>query len=410
MALLDELRPASFRGIPFSVRVSSQTRGGKSATHEYPNDSRRYVEPLGILKPTFNLVGIISGEDYINHRDLLFEALDDASTGILVHPWYGNLRVAPKPYTVEENDTHLGECVINMVFDVADPPINPRQTQSQLSFISSICDKLDGGLIDRVSSAFSVAKEFTRNFTAAKLKIGNLINEFNVFSNYFGASNNTNDLKSQQTSFTDNIVGSINDPSKLANNISNIFDAANNVNSDPSAALSGMQKFFSFGSDDVPINYVTRETTQRIENNGLLNAVAQAYALIYAYQNAVQITYSNQYQLDQIRALLERQYSTIYNGILSGAIDYTYYDALGDEIIDDLQSLRNACRIAFDQISYNTDKIASIDVNSAPATILSYQYYANTDNAEEIINLNNINDVSFVSGNINILVSPNDNV
>lgn len=364
MALFDELRPASFRGIPFVVRSSSISRGGKSVTHEYPNDDRRYVEPLGVLKPTINLVGIISGDDYINTRDILLEALDDASTGILVHPFYGNLRVAPKPYTVDESDATLGECVINMVFEVADPPINPRQTQSQLSFISSLAEQLDGGLISRIGDVFKVAREFTRNFTAAKLKITNLINEFNVFSNYFGSSNNTNDLVSQQTSFTDNIVSSINTPSELANNISNIFDAANNVNSDPSAIFNGMQNLFDFGDNDTPINYVTRETTERVKNNGILNAAMKAYSLIYAYQNAVQITYNDQNQLEQTRTILESQYDNIYNGYVSTAFDLTYYDVLGDDIIDMLEDLRNSCRLAFEQISVNTDKIAQVTVNT----------------------------------------------
>jgi len=409
MALLDELRPASFRGIPFLVRNRSSSRGGKSVTHEYPNDDRRYVEPLGILKPTFNLTGIISGDDYINHRDLLLEALDDASLGILVHPWYGNLRVAPKPYNVEENDTTLGECIINMVFEVADPAINPRQTQSQLSFISSLSEQLDGKLIERISNVFNVARQFTRNFTAAKAKIGNIINEFNVFSGYFGSKNDTNALSSQQANFTDNIVPSINDASKLGDNISNLFDAANNVNSDPSAVFSGMSQLFTFGNDDVPIDFVTRETSERVSNNGILNVSTQTYALIYAYQNAVQIDFSNQNQLDTIIANLESQYSNIYNGIFSAAFNLSYYDILGDEIIDLLESLRNACRLSFEQIRLSTDKITQITVNSTPATIISYQYYGSTDETDDIINLNAINDVTFVKGNINIVVRPDDN-
>jgi prophage DNA circulation protein len=410
MSVFEELRPASFRGIPFAVRNSNITRGGKSVTHEYPNDDRRYVEPLGILKPTINLTAVISGDDYINHRDLLLEALDNANTGILVHPWYGNLRVAPKPYTVDESDTSIGECIINMIFEVADPPVNPRQTQSQLSFISSLSEQLDTNLISRIGEVFSVAKEFTRNFTAAKLKIGNLITEFNVFSNYFGTSNNTNNLNSEQNTFTDNIVSAINAPATLGTNISNLFDAANNVNSDPTAIFSGMQKIFSFGNDDVPIDFVTRETSERITNNGIINASVQTYSLIYAYQNAVQMTFDNETQLDQTRNLLELQYGNIYSGVLSEALGLTYYDVLGDDIIDLLESLRNACRLAFDQISVNTDKIAQITVNSTPATILSYQYYGNTDNADSLISLNNITDVSFISGTINILVSPDDNI
>jgi prophage DNA circulation protein len=411
MSIVDELRPASFRGLPFLVRSSSISRGGKSVTHEYPNDDRRYVEGLGILKPTITLQAIISGDDYTALRDLLCEALDDTSIGILVHPWQGNLRVVPKPYTVEETDAAVGECIINMLFEVADPPINPRQTTDQLSFISSLANQLDSGLVSRITNTFKVSREYIRNFTAAKLKITNLISEFNVFSGYFGASNNTNALKSSQADFTSNIVNSINTPFKLADNLSSIFDASNSVNDDPSATFSGMQSLFSFGDNDNYPSIVTRETSERSTNTAVLNAATQAYALIYSYQNAVQIEYTNEEQVARNKAILEQQYHKLYNDVIAADYDLTFYDVLGDEVMDTLESMRNSCRLAFEQISINVDKIVTVDVQiSVPATILAYQYYGNVDNAEEIVDLNSIADVTFIKSNQKLLVNADDNV
>lgn len=410
MALSDELHPASFRGIPFLVRSSSITRGGKSVTHEYPNDDRRYVEPLGILKPTINLVAVITdiNGDYINHRDIILEALDDARTGILINPWHGSMRVAPKPYTIEENEANLGECVINMVFEVADPPINPRQTNDQLSNISSLSGVLDGSLLDKIHSTFNVSKEYFRNFTAAKLKVGNVINSFNVFGSYFGASNNTNVLTSQQNNFSNNIVSAIKTPLILATSISGLFNAANDVNNDPEAIYSGMSSIFSFGNDDTPIDNITTETTERIINNAILTYSMQVYALIYAYQNAVQIDFNNDVQLEKIRQKLELQFYHLYNDMASVALGLSIYDLLGDEIFYNLQSLRDSCRLSFDQISISVDKIVNITVNTTPATIISYQYYGDVEEADDIISLNNLKDISFVSGDLQVITNADD--
>lgn len=413
MALEQQLRPASFRGIPFSIRTSTNKKGQKTIRHEYPNDPRRYVESLGAYKPVFNVIAIISDKDdnYIAHRDSLIRALDNKSIGILVHPWYGTLKVAVEgEYTIQESDANLGECVFEVSFAVADAPINPRQTTNQLSFINSVSETLDGNLITTISEGFSVAQEYTRNFTEAKLKVGNLINEFNVFSNYFGASSNTSALQATQNSFANDLTSSVKSPLSLADNISSLFSVANDVNDDPQAIFNGMQNLFNFGNDDISYSIITPETQQRITNNAIITYSTRAYALLYAYQNAVQIDFDNEIQLNLIKTALENQFLNLYEGSASDILDLSIYDLLGDDFFYNLLDLRNRVRLQFESMSLSVDRIANITVNTAPATILSYQYYGDLDETDQIISLNNIVDVSFVKGNLQVVTKAEDNI
>ena len=51
------------------------------------------------------------------------------------------------------------------------------------------------------------------------------------------------------------------------------------------------------------------------------------------------------------------------------------------------------------------DQIVTIDTAETSTRLLAYQYYGSSDNASTIEDLNNIADVSFISGNLDILTA-----
>jgi prophage DNA circulation protein len=411
MALLDELLPASFRGIGFLIESASTSGGAKIVTHEYPNDDRRYDENLGKLQKIFNVRGIISGENYFNRRDILLDALEDGSIGLLIHPYYGTHLVVPKPYTVEESNSRLGEAVISMIFEVSSPAVNPSQSSNFFPFISDLTGTSDTSLQEQIVNVFEVSKNFTRNFTAAQSKLETLSSTFDAFSNFYGGSNDTNTLTATQTSFDNSIVTYINDASELAAGISNLFYEANNVNDSARPTGEAMQQLFDFGDTDAEIPILNPETEQRYLNNTLINYITQTYSLIYAYNNYSQGSYTDTADLNGVKSLLEAQYQKIISGIISdGNNNFSANDILGDDVLSQLQQIRAYVKRQFDALEVSIDKVTNITVASMPAAIISYLYYGDTTQAERIIALNNISDVSFVSGNILALIKANDGV
>ena len=105
MSVLEQLQPASFRGIPFLVNAETKTGGKKTVTHEYVGSDKRFTEELGLLPPSFSIEAVIHGNEAISTRLLLEDALDEPGLGILVHPVYGAIEVKSTIYSVNSNQT-----------------------------------------------------------------------------------------------------------------------------------------------------------------------------------------------------------------------------------------------------------------------------------------------------------------
>ncbi len=97
-----QLRPASFRGVPFAVIGGRIRVGRRSATHEYPYRDTVWVEDLGRAARRIVMVGFVIGDDCIAKRDSLLGACETKGTGELIHPTLGNLTVSCLEAEAEE--------------------------------------------------------------------------------------------------------------------------------------------------------------------------------------------------------------------------------------------------------------------------------------------------------------------
>lgn len=96
MSWLDDLQPASWRGIPFGVLSEGATAGRSVAVHEYPFRDRQpvWAEDTGRAARTFQITGFIVGDDVAARRARLLDAADlTAGPGELVHPQLGSQTV-----------------------------------------------------------------------------------------------------------------------------------------------------------------------------------------------------------------------------------------------------------------------------------------------------------------------------
>lgn len=89
----DNLRQASFRGVPFQVEEDEGTFGRRVQVHEYPNRDKPYTEDLGRATRRFTINAYLVGDDFFDARDRLIVAIDTPGPGTLVHPYYGEIAV-----------------------------------------------------------------------------------------------------------------------------------------------------------------------------------------------------------------------------------------------------------------------------------------------------------------------------
>ena len=117
MAWRDELRSASFRGVPFQVEGGTLTFGRRLAVHEYPQREKPYVEDLGKKAREYRLDAFVIGPDYMDKRDALIAALETPGAGQLVHPYFGSVVVTVTgDITVTEMTDRGGMAQISTTF------------------------------------------------------------------------------------------------------------------------------------------------------------------------------------------------------------------------------------------------------------------------------------------------------
>jgi hypothetical protein len=404
---LNDLYPASFRGIPFLLRDSTTQGGAKTVIHEYPNDSRRYVEGLGRYKRAFTITAFVTGDFYFINRNALQKALDDSSIGILTHPFCGIVKAVAISYTVRESTTELGVASFDINFSEADPAINPVDSGSVISKIIDAADQIDFSLQDAFIGGFNVSTFFPDNFTKAATKLGTLNAAFETFKGFLGKDTDTSDLVNEQGLFAKNVDKNIKAPASLASSISDLFAIANNTSDNALLTGQGYQSLFNFGKSDAFIPEKPQEALEFRNNNTVTNYVVAVYALIYSYLNFSQVTFEDDVQLNDTASQLEKQYQRIVNGSLIDAQQVEATSVLGNDVLDQLEGIRRLARRQFDDDALNVAKIVEITVpEPSSVTLISYRYFGTTDEAASIIALNDIQDVSFASGTLRVRTAP----
>lgn len=95
-----DIRRASFRGVPFAVYGGEGIFGRRVALHEYPGRDKPYIEDMGRSTRRIRLSGFLvsnslvyGGGDAKAQRDAMVDAVERPGPGVLVHPTLGELIV-----------------------------------------------------------------------------------------------------------------------------------------------------------------------------------------------------------------------------------------------------------------------------------------------------------------------------
>lgn len=112
-----KLIAATFRGVPFFVDTSERGGGRRTVTHEYPLRDDPFIEDLGRRPRFFQVDGYVLGDGYVQQRDKLIAALEQALPGELAHPYYGYLYVISSQFRVRESTSDGGLARFSIDFE-----------------------------------------------------------------------------------------------------------------------------------------------------------------------------------------------------------------------------------------------------------------------------------------------------
>ncbi|KMN32085.1 hypothetical protein VI26_18125 [Chromobacterium sp. LK1] len=162
----DQLRPASYRGIPFAVLASDGEFGRRLAEHEYPNRDVLWVEDMGRRGRRINMIGFLVGDDVISQMQQMIAAAEQEGRGELVHPTLGTLYVSLGPMRVSERWDQGRYIELSMQFIEAGDREFPGEQQDTASWLRDLADQAGlsveadfvAGLINQVKQGVAVVQ------------------------------------------------------------------------------------------------------------------------------------------------------------------------------------------------------------------------------------------------------------
>lgn len=394
MSLLEQLLPASFKGVSFLMMSSNISGGRKDVKHSFPNSNKQTIEDLGLSPKVFSISAVITGENYLQDRDRLLSALEQGGPGTLVHPMYGRLEnYVARTYTLAENLTVLGEAKFSITFEIDDDVGAPVEALNTLNTISKANQAWINAVTTDIADNYSVSPSFANNFTSAADKMNDTVTAFEDSTSFIQASaDEINEFTNQLATLESNILSLVQEPQALADSLTGVFASIDSLYPTVTATIDVLAGLFGFGDGDVQINTTTAILIERKKNNDILNNSMQGMALSYSYFNAVQKEFGNVNEIEATADDLEIQYQKVITA-----------DGLSDATKSSLTDLRLESQKFFDQQKLVTAQIITVDTNLTSARLLSFQYYGDSSLGEDLISLNNFDDVAFVEGDVQVL-------
>lgn len=151
----DNLREASFRGIPFFYDSTGIDGGRRTQTHEFAYRDKPYTEDLGRKAQEIPIEAYVLGDDYMTARDNLLRACNEEGPGELIHPYYGSIQVNCQVISIRESTSEGRIARISLQFIEAGEKFFPDSSPDRSTAVTSAAEKLNK----------SSAEDFARTFT-----------------------------------------------------------------------------------------------------------------------------------------------------------------------------------------------------------------------------------------------------
>ena len=393
MALdVSQLLQARFKGVDFLYINHRKTAGRKTVKHEYVSSDKRFTEDLGKLLPTYTVQAILDttgDNDYVAVRERFEKALDSFGAGNLQLPTVGELNVQMTTYAVDETLENLGIIRYSINFEQTNDNIAPSTTLNPISEAET--NYLTG--FQAISAA--IAEDFNVSNSANFLKAKDSLLEFsdNISSAvdvFNTATSSVSQINQLVTDFQDSIVGLIRAPSSLGAAMTSLYSNVINAPSTISSALSGAFATFDFdpGTSNATQTSATVEDNQNKETLDLAN---RSMAVLTLYNLAIQDTYENVQELDDLKARIEENYATLVD----------------EDVNSDVITAINDIRINFEEFYQRQTiilpELKEITVEPILADKLAYNLYGDSTFGDTLLSINNVNTSTYLSGTILVL-------
>ena len=372
MSLLDNLYPASFRGISFLIEDSSVSGGRKTVTHEFPNSDRRYVEDLGLSNEIINITACVPTADYFSRRDAIKAALDQEGYGTLVHPFYGLRNVAVIGYTINESPSDLGDVKIAINFSVAQELLFPSGISSD-SFISGQVTALFDTMKTGFFKSYEWVAKYAHNATSILSGLNDVTSIVSSVADTFTTRSEFDDetasvYRSKYTTYNNDkasyITTKVTDEVNLYDETRGLVEALDDVPNTGNQGFGVGRKLARFTLTE-PINPAsTKDQISRAKNQNSLIDMMLVLAFGVTCRNIGLYAVKSLEDIELLRTELDTQYEVLLNR-----------SSLSEQVFQDVQDLRSSTIRYLDNQVLVAPAIETVEVSDMPLTVLEYQQY-----------------------------------
>jgi prophage DNA circulation protein len=407
MAWRDDMRPGSFRGVPFLVAVTAQDETGRRAEiHQYPQRDTAWVEDLGRKTEPFSIEATIIGVNYLADAERLYRACGEAGPGQLVHPWAGTRSVfclsAKRTYSTSQG----GSAQFSLTFVDAGENRTPGNVIDSQAGVRGAADSASNASVGDFTRIFSTAGR--PGFVAANGaslvrrladRLGALALPGSRSLGLPGAefARDLVDLRSG----ADGLVGS---PADLATTLIGNLTGFGNLFATPRLRAVSFRSLNLFGRDFDPVPATTPSRLAEGQNQDALIGLVQRQAVIGEARATSEIEFDSFDEAAQVR------------DSLAARLDETAIaaaDAGDDASFETLTRLRAATVRDISVRGADLRRLARLTpVTTRPALALSWALYGDDptlvqDRADDIARRNRIAHPGFVTGGRQIEVLSN---
>jgi len=269
MSWRDQLQDASFRGVSFLIDGHETDFGRRVVVHEYPFQDLPETEDLGQRATRFSLNAYVLGPDYFPVRDQLYDALNQAGAGTLVHPYLGRVQVVVLDVRLTETTRQGGVARFDVRFIQASTVTRPTAVVNTQAAV----------LASSTAAQIVADQGFQDNYSLTAAGVGDAVS--NALDTVFaGIENNIGNALSLST------VGQqlVELPGQIAARIDGDLREL--------GSIASLQKFFTYGAPSAPasLNYDNPQPTiaalaLHVQTTALLAAAELTAQTDYASYN-----------------------------------------------------------------------------------------------------------------------------
>lgn len=388
MANKANLRPASFRGIPFKIKRATTRVGRRIITHEFPLKDIPYTEDLGRGAREYTLEAHVIGEGHEDLRDRLIQAIENnKEPGILMHPIFGAVRVSPGPVEhVFDNEAGNIE-YFNLTFLEAGENKYPSPILDTGGSVSQAATLLKAVLKSAFDETFSLKRLPGFVVNSAQITNEQLTTQLQKAAEMAPAD------PSLKAAFLAGISqmashSSLSSVATYSAQVQTSITQIQRLYADPAVGFLAYQKLSVFGDDFLPKPETSPNRRIEKRNRDLQVALVKRHALMGMALMASQMTFASYDDAVAIRDRLAQKLDAELDQVGSTDDDQTF-GALSD--------LKAAMVLDITERAANLARIKNIfPMEPMPALVMAYEIYGEIEQAEEIRIRNKVRNPNFM--------------